>query len=673
MRLLLSDGRTPTLEELVPELAGAEPPDLAHLFFRDGEAGEGAEVDRTDGDGKVQLVEKVILRTGTWKIRPTPDGPLRKPLKVFRDKAPKGHISMSELKKNFDAGVIEHVAVPVGHTDDPTANTGYVRTLRIKDLDDGSAQLIAGIEFTEPDVEGKVKRKSIPNVSSGVLFNFLHKETGKRFQQVLDHVCLTRRPWINGMPAFGAALSDEPIETDGEFDFFSETLLEVKATETKLDTKRSRFTDEQYERSCILKGEDGKPMLPVREPTGEFSLPAMEAAAVQLASDAIQRLASEDEITLAKARLIAYSRALGVEPPKMAKLADPPKLDENEGPASGTVVWKPEEGSGWIRSQVNRRLSEMRSALLRNRIGCDDVIPYYRASDVAGDKVLITAGYGDEQEAWIAKFKVEDSSVVLDSYDDWIPARQEWVAAAQSLEEQESPSGRAPRGNGTPPAVRLSERNPLALAQAAREDRLGQRSRGRPRPQGGKMALKLSDMLARGLIDRASLSDEQVEELEREEREQEARDTELAELRAEKREGKAKEVVQKAKSLGLNTPGFAKALRNVVKSDDGGAALEFAEFDDSGKKVTAGQRMTATEIVETLLDALPRDKEGRLTLSDQVREDPDDEKPPEEREDAEGEKEKGTPEERAAKLEDELNLPWKREEAASSSTGGDGR
>jgi hypothetical protein len=41
------------------------------------------------------------------------------------------------------------------------------------------------------------------------LFNYLHKESGKKFGAVLEHAALTNRPWLNGMAPFGVAASQE--------------------------------------------------------------------------------------------------------------------------------------------------------------------------------------------------------------------------------------------------------------------------------------------------------------------------------------------------------------------------------------------------------------------------------------------------------------------------------
>ena len=180
----------------------AQQPQLgAELLFED----SGAE----EEDG---LIWKTILREGTWKMSPGPgQTPVQKPITVTKN----GHsdadsltISMSEIKKHFESGIIEHVTVPTSHADKVLENTGFVKKLRFGKDDKGRATLEAAIEFTEPDVKEKALRGTIPNVSGGVLFDYIHKESGKKYNAALAHVALTPHPWLNGMKPFGAEASE---------------------------------------------------------------------------------------------------------------------------------------------------------------------------------------------------------------------------------------------------------------------------------------------------------------------------------------------------------------------------------------------------------------------------------------------------------------------------------
>jgi hypothetical protein len=189
---------------------------MIHVYCADGETDTKAE--------ESKLVWKVVLRTGTWKLRPGPGGvKLKADLNVVRDGGKKGDIVLTELKRSFDAKAKEYVTVPLSsHGNEEAANTGYVRELRIQDVagEDGSqatqSLLWAGIEFTDSEVARKVQEKSIASVSGGILFDYERTEDGEKFPQILDHVCLTNKPWINGTGEFtsklpeGVMASDEP-------------------------------------------------------------------------------------------------------------------------------------------------------------------------------------------------------------------------------------------------------------------------------------------------------------------------------------------------------------------------------------------------------------------------------------------------------------------------------
>lgn len=210
-----------------------EPTLMAEMYF----------ADQVKSDSKTEdgLLWKTILREGEWKFSPGPDSKAKaKKLTVTKEgssDANKLIISMSELKKNFEAGAVEHVTIPTSHADTVLENTGFIRKLRIGSDDKGRAILEAGMEFTEPEVKGKAERGTIANTSAGVLFDYIHKEKGKKFKSVLAHAALTNRPWINGMKPFGVQASDE-LEIVG----FSEELIENPADAGGGDNSMSETT-----------------------------------------------------------------------------------------------------------------------------------------------------------------------------------------------------------------------------------------------------------------------------------------------------------------------------------------------------------------------------------------------------------------------------------------------
>jgi hypothetical protein len=159
------------------------------------------------------LVWKDVLVEGTWALSPDITGqPQRVPLRVVAGDAGPGEVSMSELKSNFDEGAIDQVTVPLSHADRPDENTGYVKKLDIRPDADGKQRMYAGIGFTEPDVKEKARRGTIPNVSVGVLFDYMRKRDGKKYKQVLAHTALTSKPWLNGLTPFGALAASQDLE-----------------------------------------------------------------------------------------------------------------------------------------------------------------------------------------------------------------------------------------------------------------------------------------------------------------------------------------------------------------------------------------------------------------------------------------------------------------------------
>ena len=174
---------------------------LAEMFFEGNEP-----VAEQDG-----VIWKTIMREGTWKYAPGPgQKPIEKPITVTRDgqsSAERFTISLQELKDNFEKGAKDHVTIPTSHEDKVYENTGFIRDLRISQDEKGRAILEAAHDFTEPSIKEKVLRGSIANVSAGVLFDYIKKDTGDKFNAILGHSALTNSPWLNDMAPFRNAVN----------------------------------------------------------------------------------------------------------------------------------------------------------------------------------------------------------------------------------------------------------------------------------------------------------------------------------------------------------------------------------------------------------------------------------------------------------------------------------
>jgi hypothetical protein len=126
---------------------------------------------------------------------------------------------MSELMQSYNDKAFESVTIPLRHPqpgDDQEVlnNSGYVEGLRIVKKGE-KHYLQGGLGFTEPDVAGKVRRGSVPNVSSGILFDWVRKSDDKKFPVALNHVCLTKHPIIDDLEPFKRIYaSDEAVDAE---------------------------------------------------------------------------------------------------------------------------------------------------------------------------------------------------------------------------------------------------------------------------------------------------------------------------------------------------------------------------------------------------------------------------------------------------------------------------
>lgn len=190
---------------------------VRHLFFNS--KGEASEEER---DGK-KLIWKDILREGHFAMTPGL-GNRTEPFDVVTtgpSSAADRRISLESLNRNFHDKAIEHVTVPLKHRDEEIDNTGFIEDTRIITKPNGKQYLQGAFGLTEPDIAGKVRRGTIPNCSSGILFDFTRKADGKKFDSVLYHVKLTKSPWITDLEPFARVLaSDDAFDGDVEIQSF---------------------------------------------------------------------------------------------------------------------------------------------------------------------------------------------------------------------------------------------------------------------------------------------------------------------------------------------------------------------------------------------------------------------------------------------------------------------
>ena len=148
----------------------------------------------------------------------------------------------------------------------------------------------------------------------------------KRVKARLVNIALCRSPAFSGAEVLAVREAPEPEpEPDPEPDpeveqalqrIGVERLVTRAVTSKPWDGAASRFTDEQYIRSCLIdRGGDAPPKercsLPVLEPNGDLNKNALGAAAGRLS----QTRASGQQKAAAARKLIRYYRMAEMEPP----------------------------------------------------------------------------------------------------------------------------------------------------------------------------------------------------------------------------------------------------------------------------------------------------------------------------------------------------------------------
>lgn len=191
------------------------------------------------------LLWKVVCKTGTLALSPGPGQmDVEQPLVIDDD-------LFNEMVLSAEEKAFPYITIPETHANGALENTGYVRAWETLGRDELLADvrlpekhhalvaqdpedtryLLAGMEFTEPDVKGKAERGTIPDTSIGVKFNFRNKRSGKTYKVAWEHVALTPMPWIDGLPAFGLS-ADGPVDADDATVPFDGVYLGIQARVT---------------------------------------------------------------------------------------------------------------------------------------------------------------------------------------------------------------------------------------------------------------------------------------------------------------------------------------------------------------------------------------------------------------------------------------------------------
>lgn len=143
-----------------------------------------------DGSPGVRRFRKHILNLGTL-IHPKTGEKISLDDKFYAD-----------LARNFNAGVVDHVTVPLAddnnrHSEDPLRNAGQVVGLHR----DGQ-KIYVDMDIRDPSVAEKIANKTILGTSAFLHLNYKDTRTGEPVGAALLHSCLTNRPHVLGLEPY---------------------------------------------------------------------------------------------------------------------------------------------------------------------------------------------------------------------------------------------------------------------------------------------------------------------------------------------------------------------------------------------------------------------------------------------------------------------------------------
>ena len=212
----------------------------------------------------------------------------------------------------------------------------------------------------------------------------------------------------------------------------------------------------------------------------------------------------------------------------------------------------------------------------------------YEITDVlySDGEQIFTVRNSIAETSWKVPFQIASDGT---SHGVLLAAIEDWTSVEEEIAQAPVENSAAPRQ-----VTKLSD---LEVAQQLREIRLSDVP---------EITIMEENMLqGREELDRLDLSDEQRAAF------QSILD-ENATLSASARESDAEKRISELEEMGLKErPGFLKLYREVMLSDDGGAAVVLLSDGEDKEK------LTAIEILDRALDALKTD-EGQVALSDQA-------------------------------------------------------
>lgn len=317
---------------------------------------------------------------------------------------------------------------------------------------------------------------------------------------------------------------------------------------------------------------------------------------------------------------VAMSEADGVEAPEEAYSV---AMAEDE------VVWSPNESFSRLNENVNKALRDLAEQLNPGGIaeGPDAPAPtIFLPRDIWTTKVLVENM--ESGESFVAPFKRKRDKVEFAPQDEWTRADQQWIAAsegspthvqglafAEALKSELTPEPKNQEAPEPPEeqAVRASEAAPAAPARRAdtpqlrlKEAQENRRARlRRPANENARGGARMGAMISAIDLSSLELADDQKSALQ-------AVLDENARLREEGRKKAVEDEVTRVMDLGLSEDtGFVKTYRRLLLADDQGTAAVL--MSDGGGQ----EEITLTGALKLLIDALPKNSDGKIVLSEQ--------------------------------------------------------
>lgn len=318
---------------------------------------------------------------------------------------------------------------------------------------------------------------------------------------------------------------------------------------------------------------------------------------------------------------VAMSEADGVEAP-----------DEfvSVAMAADDVIWSPNESFQRLQENIGKAFRALAERLNRNDgpVSSDGEEPsaptIFFPRDIWTTKVL--AENMDSGESWVVPFKRKRDSVELAPQDEWTKADQQWIAASEGTsirsqglafakeladeltpakqETPESPEDESVRASETPAVSVQRADTPQLRLKSAQEIRRARLQR--PVHENARGGARMGATMSAVDLSAIELSDDTRSALQ-------AVLEENARLRKEQRTKAVDDEVARVADLGLSeNTGFLKMYRRLLLADDEGTAAVMLSDDGSQQ-----EEITLTGALKLLIDALPKNDEGKIRLSEQ--------------------------------------------------------